>query len=79
MTSVDFKVIKTKKIDDETHLKVMRNEALMRIAVEFTSDTTKLKVQKSFQDNFLGRKEAEAFQKSIKSTKDLKAYFGIKE
>ena len=79
MTFVDFKVVKTKKVDKETNLKVMRNEALSRISVEFSSDVTKLKVQKSFQDTFEGRRDAELFQRSIKSTEDLKAYFGIKE
>jgi ribosomal protein S13 len=77
--SVDFKVIKSKKVDPETNMRVLRNDALSRIAVEFSSDTTKLKVQKSFQDTFQGRLDAEKFQKSIRSTKDLKSYFGIKE
>lgn len=77
MSSLDNKVIKKKKIDKETNLKVLQNRALGRVMVEFSSDVCKLVVQKSFQDTYEGRKEAEDFQKAIKSTNDLKRYFGM--
>lgn len=77
MSSLDFKVMKKKKLDEETNLRVLKNTALGRISVEFSSDTCKLIVQKSFQNTHEGRKEADEFSKTIKSTDDLKRYFGI--
>lgn len=78
MSSIEYKVIKKKKLDKETNLKVLRNDALRRIAVEFSSDVCKMVIQKSFQDTYEGRAEAEEFQKTIKNTNDLKQYFGVK-
>lgn len=78
MTILDNKVIKTKKVDKETNVKILKNEATSRIMVEFSSDVCKLVVQKSFQDTHEGRLQAEEFQKTIKSTNDLKTYFGVK-
>lgn len=78
MSNLDYRVIKKKKVDKETNLRVLKNEALNRIAVEFTSDICKLTLQKSYQDTYEGRLEAEEFQKTIKSTNDLKQYFGVK-
>lgn len=79
MSILDNKVIKKKKVDKETNLRVMKNGALHRILVEFSSESSKMVVQKSFQDTHQGRKEAEEFQNVIKSTADLKAYFGVKQ
>lgn len=76
--SIENKVLKKKKLDKDTTLRVLLNEAGQRLFVEFFSESPKLKVQKSFQDNFEGRKSAEEFQQSIKSTADLKKYFGLK-
>lgn len=73
----DNKVLKKKKLDNEASLKVTQNEMSGRIFVDFYSEDGRLKVQKSFQDTFEGRKDAEKFQKKIKSIKDLKKYFGI--
>jgi len=78
MSSIEFRVLKKKKVDKETNLKVQKNDALNRLSVEFSSDVCKLVVQKSFQDTYEGRLASEEFQKSIKSTNDLKAYFGVK-
>jgi hypothetical protein len=73
----DNKVLKKKKIDKDLTLKITKNEMSDRIFVEFRSDDSKMVLQKSFQDNFLGNQAAEDFQKSIKSTKDLRKYFGL--
>lgn len=77
MSSIEYRVLNNKKVDKETNLKVSKNDALNRIAVEFSSDVTKIVLQKSFQDTYEGRLAAEEFQKTIKSTNDLKKYFGI--
>lgn len=78
MSRLDTKVLKKKKLDNETHLRVYKNEALQRISVEFSSDTFKMILQKSYQDTYEGRRDADEFSKTIKSTEDLKRYFGIK-
>lgn len=78
MSNIEYRVIKNKKVDKETNLKVLKNVALSRLSVEFSSDVCKLVVQKTFQDTHDGRTAAEEFQKSIKSTNDLKKYFGVK-
>jgi hypothetical protein len=77
MVNYDSKVLKKKKIDKELNLKVTQNEMSGRIFVEFSSEDGKLVTQKSFQNTFEGKKEAEAFQKRFKSLNDLKKYFGI--
>ena len=75
----DFKLIKEKKIDKETTLVVKSNIMSGRIFVEFVSNNPRIVLQKSFQDTYEGKNESETFAKSIKSTKDLRAYFGIKD
>lgn len=73
--NIENKQIRKKKLDKDTTLKVYLNESGQRIFVEFSTEDKKLFLQKSFQDTFEGRKESEAFQESIKSTKELKNYF----
>lgn len=76
---MESKIVKTKKLDDNTTMNVRKSVTHERLYIEFVSEQPKLKISRSFQDNFLGRQDAEKFQKSIKSTNDLKAYFKIKE
>lgn len=78
MASLDLKVLKKKKIDKELTLKVSRNESSERIFVEFSSKDGKIVLQKSFQDNFYGHRDAEVFENSIKNIDALKAYFKLK-
>jgi hypothetical protein len=73
---MELKVLKNKKIDDDTTLKVSVSDA-GRIFVEFSGTNPKLLVQKSFQNTPEGKEESVKFQKSIKSIEDLKKYFGI--
>lgn len=75
MSALDNKVIRKKRLDKELTLKVIRNEAAERIFVEFSSKDAKLILQKSFQDNFKGNKDAKVFEESLKSIDDLKNYF----
>lgn len=75
----DNKVLKKKKLDSETSLRVTQNEMSGRIFVDFYSEDGRLKVQKSFQDTLQGRTDAEKFQKKIKSIKDLRKYLGLPE
>jgi len=77
MSTLDNRVIKKKKVDKETNMRVLKNDTLHRVMVEFSSDVCKLVVQKSFQDTHQGRADAEEFQKTINCTNDLKKYFGI--
>lgn len=77
MANYDSKVLKKKKIDKELTLKVTQNELSGRIFVEFASEDGRLVTQKSFQNTYDGKKEAEAFQKKIKSMNDLRKYFGL--
>lgn len=73
------KITKTKKLDKHSVMRLSKNDANGRIFVEFASEDGKLVLQKSFQNNYFGNKEAEEFQDTIKSIGDLKAYFKIKE
>jgi hypothetical protein len=50
-----------------------------RIFVEYITNNPRIVLQKSFQDTYEGKNESENFAKSIKSTQQLKEYFGIKE
>lgn len=75
MSGLENKVIRKKKLDKELTMRVLRNELSERIFVEFTSKDGKLVLQKSFQDNHYGQKEAKIFEESLKSIDDLKAYF----
>lgn len=75
--NTDFKLIKEKKVDKETILKVSKNIMSGRIFVEFTSQNPNIVLQKSFQDSVHGKLESEKFAKSITSTAQLRQYFGI--
>jgi hypothetical protein len=72
----ETKIIKTKKLKGIT-LQVSQNDHSKRILVDFFATNAKLKVQKSFQDSFEGRKEAKEFEKQFKTLSDLKKYFGL--
>jgi hypothetical protein len=76
--AADFKLLKEKKLDKDTTLKVTQNLMSGRIFVEFSSANRKFVLQKNFQDTRSGKKESEEFSKSIRSTDQLKEYFGIK-
>ena len=78
MANFENKILKKKKLDKEANLKISQNEMSGRIFVEFSSESAKLVLQKSFQNTYEGNKEAQEFSKTIKSIKDLKKYFGIK-
>lgn len=78
--NTDFKILKEKRLDENTTLKVSRNIMSGRIFVEFTSKgLPKLVKQKSFQDSLYGRDEAEKFSKSIKNLDQLRESFGLKK
>lgn len=78
MSATDFKTIKEKKIDEETTLKISQNLMSGRIFVEFKSNNPKIVLQKNFQDSYEGKLQSQVFAKSIKSTDQLRKYFGIK-
>ena len=71
------KVVKTKKLGKGVILQVSENEHSSRILVDFSTIDGRLKVQKTFQNNFEGKREAGKFQKQFKSLGDLKKYFGL--
>lgn len=71
------KVTKTKKLTGDIVLQTSVNEISRRIFVDFSSPDGKMKVQRSFQDNFEGKKEAKEFEKRFKTLNDLKKYFGL--
>lgn len=75
----DFKLLKEKKIDKSTTLKVSQNLMSGRIFVEFVSNNPRIVLQKNFQNSLDGKLESEKFAKSIKSTDQLKEYFGLKK
>lgn len=75
----DFKIVREKKLDKETTMKISKNLMSGRIFVEFRSANPNLVLQKNFQDTMEGKKESEKFAKSITSTAQLRAYFGIKK
>jgi hypothetical protein len=78
-TNTDFKLLKEKKLDKETTLKVTKNLMSGRIFVEFASVNNRLTLQKNFQDSLDGKMKSEEFAKSIKNTEQLRSYFGIKK
>lgn len=71
------KVVKTKKLGSNLLLQVSENERGERIFVDFSTVDGKLKVQKSFQNNFEGKKKAKEFQGQFKNINDLKKYLGL--
>ena len=71
------KVVKSKKLGKSMLLQVSFNEISKRIFVDFSSVDGKMKIQRSFQDSFEGKKQAKEFEKLFKSLKDLKKYFGV--
>ena len=71
------KVVKTKKLGKNVVLQVSENEFSNRIMVDFFTTDGKLKVQKTFQNNFEGKKEAREFQKKFKNLADLKKYLRL--
>lgn len=74
---MELKIIKNKQIDKDTTLKVSQTSDSSRIFVEFSSVNPKLTLQKNFQNTPEGKEASLKFQKSIKSTNDLKRYFGL--
>ena len=77
--NTDFKLLKEKKIDKGTTLRVSQNLMSGRIFVEFTSNNPRIVLQKNFQNTMDGKLQSEKFAKSIKSTDQLREYFGIKK
>lgn len=77
MANFESKILKKKKLDKDVSLLVTQNRMSGRIFVEFSSETSKLKLQKSFQNTIAGTQEAKLFQESIKSIADLRRYFGL--
>jgi hypothetical protein len=77
--NTDFKLLKEKKLDKGTTLKVSKNLMSGRIFVEFVSKDPNITLQKNFQDSLDGKAKSEEFAKSIKSTDQLKEYFGLKK
>ena len=75
--SYDTKILKDKKLGKDLTLKVIQHSTNGRIFVEFISNDGKLVLQKSFQNTYEGEKESLVFQKSMKSIRDLKKYFGL--
>ena len=76
----DFKIIKEKSIDKLMTLKISQNIATGRIFVEFVTDgKPRIVLQKSFQDNYMGKLEADKFAKSITSIDQLRKHFGIRK
>ena len=72
------RVVKTKKLGKDALMQVSINEIAKRIFVDFSSIDGRIKVQKSFQDTFEGKKEAKEFEKRFKNLNEIKVYLGIK-
>jgi hypothetical protein len=77
MANFENKILKKKRLDKETNLKISQNEMSGRIFVEFSSESAKLVLQKSFQNTYEGNKEAQQFAKTIKNIDGLRKYFGL--
>lgn len=77
--NTDFKLIKEKKVDKGTTLKISQNLMSGRIFVEFVSNDPRIVLQKNFQDSIDGRLKSQEFAKSIRSTDQLREYFGLKK
>lgn len=77
-TLLDNKLVKQETLDGGLIVKVMKNGPSERIFVEFSSPDGRLVVQKSYQDSFAGRLQADIFKERFKSLTDLKTYLKIK-
>jgi len=77
--NTDFKMLRKRDLDRGTTLKVTQNLMSGRIFVEFATEDRKLVLQKNFQDSLDGKSESEKFAKSIKSTDQLREYFGLEK
>jgi hypothetical protein len=77
MANFENKILKKKRLDKETTLKISQNEMSGRIFVEFSSENAKLVLQKSFQNTYEGNKEAQQFAKTIENIDGLRRYFGL--
>ena len=75
----DFKLLKEKELDTNTYLRVTKNIMSERIFVEFICFEPKLTLQKSFQNDYIGKKQSEEFSKKIRNSKQMADYFGIKK
>lgn len=75
MVILESKILRKKKIDKELSVKVIKNDASERLFVEFVSKDNKLIMQKSFQNTYHGRLEAETFEKSFQSIEEFRDYF----
>ena len=73
----DFKLIKQKKLDRETVMTISQNIMSGRIYVQYISENPRIVLQRNFQDNYDGMKEVESFAGSIRSTRELRKYFGL--
>lgn len=76
--SFETSLIKELQIEEQLVLTVSRNVHSERVYVQFKSADGKITLQKTFQDNFFGRKDAEKFEKSINSLAELKTYLRMK-
>jgi len=72
------RVVKTKKLGKDALMQVSINEIAKRIFVDFSSVDGRIKIQKSFQDTFEGKKLAKEFEKRFKNLNEIKGYLGIK-
>lgn len=77
--SFESKVLKEKKLDKDTKVKISKNEPRGRIFVEFSTADGRFVVQKNFADTIEGREQMKEFQNSIKNGKDLKKYLGLEK
>jgi hypothetical protein len=77
--NTDFKMLRKKDLDKGTTLKITQNLMSGRIFVEFATEDRKLVLQKNFQDSLDGKSESDKFSKSIKTTDQLREYFGVKK
>lgn len=75
MSTLEHKVLKNKKLEKDLILKITKSEAAERIFVEFASKDGKMRLQRSFQDNYLGRRDAAVFESMFKNLDELKAHF----
>ena len=75
MALLENKVLRKKKVDKDLSLLVTKNDASERLFVEFSSKDRKLVLQRSFQNTYYGRQDADVFENSFQSFDQFREYF----
>lgn len=73
----EYRVVKIKKLGKDATVQISENEHTNRICIDYVSTDGRIKIQKTFQANYDGKKQAKEFEVRFKSLEDMKTYLGF--